>query len=154
MSVLWACHSSPVTARARAHVVVRNDGARRMDAYLDAAQHFGFSAAMLVADGNGVVLRKGYGPAGNGRPITADMLFDIGSMTKQFTAAAILLLESEGKLAVTDRLTKHFPNVPADKANITLHQLLTHTSGVVENVQMTMHKSQPTRSSGRRSTAH
>lgn len=72
--------------------VVRDEAGGRMDRYLEAAQHFGFSGAVLVADPNGVVLRKGYGPADNLRRLSADMVFDMGSITKQFTAAAILLL--------------------------------------------------------------
>jgi CubicO group peptidase (beta-lactamase class C family) len=54
------------------------------------------------------------------------------SMTKQFTAAAILKLEMMGKLEVTDRIATHVGPVPADKREITLHQLLTHTSGLVD----------------------
>ena len=63
-------------------------------------------------------------------PCTPDSVFDIGSLTKQFTAAAILALQEDGSLTVDDSLAEHFPNVPADKADITLHQLLTHTAGL------------------------
>jgi CubicO group peptidase (beta-lactamase class C family) len=104
-----------------------------MDRYLEAAQHFGFSGAVLVADREGIVLRKGYGPADATRRISPEMLFDMGSITKQFTAAAILLLESEGRLATTDSLAKFFPDAPPDKRGITLHQLLTHTSGIISD---------------------
>ncbi|HEY9422844.1 MAG TPA: serine hydrolase domain-containing protein, partial [Thermoanaerobaculia bacterium] len=55
-----------------------------------------------------------------------------GSITKQFTAAAVLKLEMEGKLKVTDPLSKHFEGVPEDKRGITLHQLLTHSAGLVD----------------------
>ena len=68
--------------------VVRDEAGGRMDRYLEAAQHFGFSGAVLVADPNGVVLRKGYGPADNLRRLSADMVLDMGSITKRFTAAA------------------------------------------------------------------
>lgn len=113
--------------------VVRDEAGGRMDRYLEAAQHFGFSGAVLVADPNGVVLRKGYGPADNLRRLSADMVFDMGSITKQFTAAAILLLEEEGRLATTDTLARFFPEAPEDKRGITLHQLLTHTSGLTSD---------------------
>ena len=60
-----------------------------------------------------------------------DTVYDVMSMTKQFTAAAILKLEMMGKLGVTDPIGRHIGPVPADKRGITLHQLLTHTSGLV-----------------------
>ncbi len=113
--------------------VVRDEAGRRMDQYLEAAQHFGFSGAVLVADPRGVILRKGYGPADSRRRVSADMVFDMGSITKQFTAAAILLLEEEGRLATNDSLARFFPDAPADKRDITLHQLLTHTSGLISD---------------------
>jgi CubicO group peptidase (beta-lactamase class C family) len=124
---------SPAPAAAADPDIVRDEPARRMDRYLEAAQSFGFSGAILVADRRGIVLRKGYGRADARRRIRPAMLFDMGSITKQFTAAGILLLESERKLATTDTLGRFFPDAPADKRGITLHQLLTHTSGVIED---------------------
>ena len=59
--------------------------------------------------------------------------FWIGSMTKGFTAAAILLLQQDGKLSVHDSLARFFPGAPRDKRDITLHQLLTHTAGMPTN---------------------
>jgi CubicO group peptidase (beta-lactamase class C family) len=114
--------------------IVRGDAGRRIDRYLDAAQAFGFSGAVLVADRDGIVLRKGYGPADVTRRVAPSMIFDMGSMAKQFTAAAILLLESEGKLATTDTLSRFFADAPADKAGITLHQMMTHTSGLISDL--------------------
>ncbi len=61
-----------------------------------------------------------------------DTFFDTGSVTKQFTAAAVLKLEMLGKLKLADRIDKHFKNVPADKAAITVLQLLSHSSGVAQ----------------------
>jgi CubicO group peptidase (beta-lactamase class C family) len=57
-------------------------------------------------------------------------VFSTGSLTKQFTATAILVLEVEGKLSTDDTIADFFDDVPADKRNITLHHLLTHTSGL------------------------
>jgi CubicO group peptidase (beta-lactamase class C family) len=71
--------------------------------------------------------------AGPGRRITPDMVFDMGSMTKQFTAAGILLLEEDGRLTTRDSLGRFFSNVPADKRGITIHQMLTHTSGLISD---------------------
>ena len=104
--------------------------------YLDRLKESGFSGAVLVAQNDGndeVVFTDGYGLAGrkNKIPITSKTVFDIGSLSKQFTAAAILHLEEQEKqLQVTDTLTNFFDNVPSDKADITLHQLLTHSSGL------------------------
>ena len=113
--------------------VIRGEAGERIHRYLEGIQHFGFSGAVLVANPRGVILRNGYGPAGAGRRISAEMVFDMGSMTKQFTAAAILMLEAEGRLSTGDSLTRFFPALPADKRGITLHHLLTHTSGIIED---------------------
>jgi CubicO group peptidase (beta-lactamase class C family) len=103
-----------------------------LDAYLKRLEAFGYSGSVLAARGGRVVLDKGYGLAdvAAGEPYTADTVFDVASVSKQFTAAAILALEMAGKLRVEDTLARFFPGVPADKAGITLHQLLTHTSGL------------------------
>ena len=102
---------------------------QKLDSWLVAAD---FRGNVLVSMGGTVLLRKGYGLADreNGVPYTADTVFDVGSITKQFTAAAILKLEMQGKLRVEDPIGKYFPNVPDDKKSITLHHLLTHTSGL------------------------
>jgi CubicO group peptidase (beta-lactamase class C family) len=93
----------------------------------------------LIAKEGRVVLRKGYGWANEERkiPMTTNSVFDIGSVTKQFTATAILKLEEQGKLKVTDPITKFFKDVPEDKQNITVHQLLTHTAGFGHDVETT-----------------
>jgi CubicO group peptidase (beta-lactamase class C family) len=89
-------------------------------------------AAVLVMKDGEILLRKGYGLADleQGIPIEPNMVFRIGSVTKQFTAAAILLLEEEGKLSVEDDLRKHLPDFPTSSRTITIAQLLTHTSGI------------------------
>ena len=89
-------------------------------------------AAVRVTKDGEVLLHKGYGLADleQGIPIQPDMVFRIGSVTKQFTAAAILLLEEEGKLSVEDDLRKHLPDYPTSGRTITIAQLLAHTSGI------------------------
>ncbi len=91
----------------------------------------GFSGALLVAKGNTVVIAKGYGLANREQqvPFTSTTVFDIGSITKQFTGAAIAKLRMQGKLSEDDKLSKYF-DVPPDKAEITLHHLLTHSAGL------------------------
>ncbi len=100
----------------------------RVDDFLTAA---GVTGGVLIAKDGKVILRKGYGWANEEQkiPMTTRTVFDIGSVTKQFTGAAILKLEEQGKLKVTDPITKFFKDVPADKQSITVHQLLTHTAG-------------------------
>lgn len=102
---------------------------QKLDAWLVAAD---FRGSVLVSKGGTVLVRKGYGMADreNGVPYDASTVFDVGSITKQFTAAAILKLEMQGKLHVEDPISKYFPEAPDDKRAITLHQLLTHTSGL------------------------
>ena len=64
-----------------------------------------------------------------GRRVTPATVFTTGSITKQFTGAAVLKLEMLGKLAVEDKISDYFDNVPADKRDITIHHLLTHAAG-------------------------
>ena len=108
------------------------DLGRLLDEYLRSATATGFSGAVLVAKDGKILLRKGYGWAdkNNENPITAESVFDIGSHVKAFTATAIMQLEQRGKLTTSDPITKYFQKVPADKTQITIHHLLTHTSGL------------------------
>ena len=91
---------------------------------------------MLIAQDGEIIFEQGYGLADkkNGVPITPETVFDSGSLSKQFTAAAIMHLEEQGKLRVENTLADFFGDVPPDKANITLHQLLTHSSGLPQYV--------------------
>ncbi len=63
-------------------------------------------------------------------PVKPDTVFEIGSVTKQFTAACVLLLQQDGKLSVDDKVAKHLPEIPAAWTNVTIRHLLTHTSGI------------------------
>lgn len=93
-----------------------------------------FSGAVLVAKDNEPVFVKAYGMANKASNITnqPDTKFNIGSMTKMFTAVAIAQLSERGKLSFTDPVAKHLPNYPnkAVASKVTIHQLLTHTSGM------------------------
>jgi CubicO group peptidase (beta-lactamase class C family) len=135
LATLAAC-AAPCLAAASAPdlraVVVKPGAGARLDQQLASLTAAGFAGTVLVARDGEILLHKGYGMADKERKIPCDTetVFDIGSITKQFTAAAILKLETAGKLATTDRLDKYFPDAPKDKAGITLHQLLTHTSGL------------------------
>lgn len=110
----------------------------RLDGLLARFEPFGFSGAVLVEQGGRVVLERGYGLADRaaGVPARAETVFDIGSLAKQFTAAAVLLLEQEGKLELEQPFARYLPGVPEDKRAITLHQLLSHTSGLARNTSL------------------
>ena len=92
----------------------------------------GPGAAVLVAKGGHIVLRKGYGLASVELrvPIEPDMIFRVGSVTKQFTAALILLLAEDGRLRLDDDVRKYVPDFPAGERRVTIEHLLTHTSGI------------------------
>ncbi|HYP07424.1 MAG TPA: serine hydrolase [Bryobacteraceae bacterium] len=91
-----------------------------------------FMGAVLVARGNQVVFSKGYGSANLEWkiPNTPNTKFRLGSVTKQFTGAAILLLQERGKLSVEDPVKKHLPDAPDSWDKISIFHLLTHTSGI------------------------
>jgi len=109
---------------------------QKIKAYMNAAHQKGFSGAVLVAREGKIILSRGYGMANREQvvPNTNQTAYLIGSITKQFTAAAILKLQMMGKLHVRDRITKYFTDVPRDKRKITIHHLLTHTSGLPEAI--------------------
>ncbi len=88
-------------------------------------------AAVLVAQNGKILFEKGYGLADmeHHAAVTTETKFRIGSITKQFTAAAILKLQEQGKLSVPDKLSKYIPDFPRGD-EVTLHHLLTHTSGI------------------------
>ena len=104
----------------------------KIDAYLNASVTHGFSGVVLVSRKGEIILSKGYGWADrkNKIPNTPSTVFNIGSVTKQFTASAILKLLEQGKITTSDKISTYFEQTPIDKKNITIHQLLTHTSGI------------------------
>lgn len=91
-----------------------------------------FMGSVLIARGNQVIFSKGYGFANLEWevPNSAVTKFRLGSITKQFTAASMLLLEERGKLDLNDPVKKYMPDAPAAWDKITIFNLLTHTSGI------------------------
>lgn len=89
------------------------------------------ACVVLVSRNGKIIAQKAYGMADIEAeiPATVETRFLIGSVTKQFTAAAILKLQEEGKLSVQDKLSKYLPGYPRGD-EVTLHHLLTHTSGI------------------------
>lgn len=97
--------------------------------------HIPGASLAVVRDGQ-VVKARGYGLANielNVRA-TEDTVYEIGSNTKQFTAAAVMMLVEEGKINLDDKLTKYFPEAPEPWSGITVRHLLTHTSGIQNHV--------------------
>ena len=89
-------------------------------------------SSLAVVDHGRVALLRGYGLADveHRVPVTADTVFEIGSITKQFTATAVLMLVEEGKVALDDPIAKHLPGVPQPWSGITVRHLLNHSSGI------------------------
>jgi CubicO group peptidase (beta-lactamase class C family) len=103
-----------------------------IDAYLRSLVPYGFAGNVVIARDGKPLLAAGYGLADREKalPLTAGTPISIGSITKQFTAAAILKLQEQGKLKIDDSIGRYLPMVPNDKAAITIKELLTHTAGL------------------------
>jgi CubicO group peptidase (beta-lactamase class C family) len=105
----------------------------KIDEYMQAAVNAErFSGVILVSRDGKMVARKGYGMADleHDVPNTPETKFRLASITKQFTAAAVLLLQERGKLSVQDSVCKYVAPCPEAWQPITIHHLLTHTAGV------------------------
>ena len=112
---------------------------QQIDEYLKAeykANEPGVS--FLIAKDGKPIYQKAFGMANLelNVPMTTTNVFEIGSITKQFTAVAILMLEEQGKLKVEDDITKYIPDYPTQGKKITIHQLLNHTSGIKSYTSM------------------
>ena len=123
----------PSTGSSPSSTAISTDTVSAVDAMLaNMSSQSLFSGSVLISQHGHVLLSKGYGLADRDlkTPNGPQTRFLIGSNTKQFTAAAILLLEVQGKLKVTDRICAYIPQCPSAWAVITIKELLTHTSGI------------------------
>lgn len=110
------------------------------------AERRGFSGAVVLTHGDETLVARGCGLADRDAaiPNTPATLFDCGSVSKQFVAAAILVLEERGALTVDDPISDFYPDAPDDVAGVTVHQLLAHTSGMVQTDDLyERHRSDP-----------
>jgi CubicO group peptidase (beta-lactamase class C family) len=114
-----------------ATVCVAQDVARMDQVVQSYVSNGTFAGSVLVARGRDVIVSKGYGLANVewNVPNSPSARFKVASITKQFTAAAILLLEERGRLKIDDLVKTHLPEAPATWDRITLFHLLTHTAG-------------------------
>ena len=113
-------------------VTAQKNKTQLLEKYMDAQNQVkGFTGAVLVMQHDKVLLRKAYGMADRewNIPNTPDTRFEIGSLTKQFTAAAVLQLVEQGKLTLDDKLSKFYPGFFKGDS-VTIHMLLNHTSGI------------------------
>ena len=103
-----------------------------LEARLQEAEGAGFSGTVLAIRGGETVVHRGFGEAdpSTGRPNDAETIFAIGSMPIDFTIAAVLLLEQDGRLSLSDPITEFFEDVPNDKRDLTLTHLMTGSSGL------------------------
>ena len=99
-------------------------------------EFFNFNGNILVAEKGKVIYKKSFGMADftTNRPLNDSTMFELCSVSKQFTAAAILILENQGKLSLRDSLRMYFPEFPY--SNITVEHLLTHTSGLPDHEKL------------------
>ena len=110
---------------------VFSDTAAKLDEFLSGqAAHYNFNGNVLVAENGKIVFKKSYGFADfdTKRLLNDSSVFELASVSKQFTATGILLLKDKGKLKLTDSLRQYFPELPY--SNITIWHMLTHTSGL------------------------
>jgi D-alanyl-D-alanine carboxypeptidase len=130
LAVALLMFGSPAAAQApeRAALLIRIDSV--VEAEMKKAKVPGMSVA--VQRGGDVLLAKGYGIADleHGVPATVETVYRIGSITKQFTATATMRLVEQGKVGLQDEITKYLPNYPTQGHKVTIHHLLTHTSGI------------------------
>ena len=100
-------------------------------------------ATVIVSQGGVILFRKAYGLANIAEnvPLRPESSLRTGSVTKQFTAAAIMLLAEQSKLSLADEVAKHLPDYPEHGRHITIENLLTHTSGIPNYTELPQFKS-------------
>jgi CubicO group peptidase (beta-lactamase class C family) len=119
-------------------LLAREDNAKRLDDLFQTWSQPGLpGAAVAVIQHGKLVFEKGYGLANleYDIPVTPQTVYHVASVSKQFTAMALVLLEQEGKLSLADDVHKYLPELPSYGHPITLRQLLQHTSGIRDQWQ-------------------
>jgi CubicO group peptidase (beta-lactamase class C family) len=132
-SLIYFIQFGLITTTLNAQTIENNKALKtKIDTYLNASVRNGFSGAVLVSKKGEIILSKGYGWSDRKNKIsnTPSTVFNIGSITKQFTASAILKLVEQGKIKTSDKISLYYNQAPIDKKDITIHHLLTHTSGI------------------------
>ncbi len=123
-------HPTAVSAQADTPSPSQHPG-QELDSAVQRTSQGGYWGAALIVRGGEVLLYKGYGFADcQDTPNTPATLFEIASLSKQFTAAGIYRLAMDGQLQIDDKVSEYLPAFVDEKAPITIHQLLTYTSGI------------------------
>lgn len=136
LTVQWLAHrvaAATMLAMPLLHTPAHADALARYVQTQLTRQHLPGLALVVLKDGKRVQSRSfGWADLERRVRVTPDTLFEIGSVTKQFTAVALMLLVEDGKLGVDDLLAYHLPGMPAPWQGVTLRHLLTHTSGIAD----------------------
>ena len=130
--ILVAAHAATLHAQAARSLPIGRDSVDRLVTAEMTRSHVPGASIAVVRAGK-VIEARGYGMADleNQIPVTPQTVFKIGSVSKQFLAAGIMLLAQDGRLSIDDPVAKHLPGAPEAWRGITLRHFLTHTSGVV-----------------------
>lgn len=118
---------------------IENEMQRKLDSLFASNHRLGtFNGNVLIASGDTILFQKSYGSAdhSSGQLLNDSSVFELASVSKQFTAMAIVLLKEKGKLNYTDSLRHFFPELPY--SNISVKHLLHHTSGLPDYMQLVM----------------
>lgn len=130
-----ACSSEPPYRFASEEQLIKNNNVGEQIDQALVSQHMSgvFDGTVLIRKKNELIYRRAFGYADRekNKKNSVATISDIGSIAKSYTAAAILLLSDRDEISLQDTLNKFYPDIPTDKKDITLHQLLTHTSGLV-----------------------
>ena len=120
-------------------IICSQDKVEKMDHLLSAyCQNGQFNGVVLVAEKDSIIYRKAFGLADRelNVPVSVDSKFKIASLSKPFTALAVLKLVQEGKLSLNGTIKEYIPDYSGKLGdNITIHQLLNHTSGIRSNME-------------------
>jgi CubicO group peptidase (beta-lactamase class C family) len=132
--ILAASLFAALVSAAAAHAVLDDQLSATVDEFVNSelrAQHIPGVALAVVQDGK-ILKAAGYGLANVELSVATkpESIFQTGSVGKQFTATAVMMLVEEGKIGLEDKITRYFPNAPAAWKDITVRHLLTHTSGI------------------------
>ena len=127
-AILIVILGAPARAQSRAAIVARLDSIAAAPVKSKSVA----GLAVAVVKGSDTLLMRGYGLSDleNQVPVSPQTVFRIGSITKQFTSAAVMQLVEQGKINLDDDVTKFLPNVPTHGRRVLVRHLLNHTSGI------------------------
>ncbi len=129
--LVWiSVHTLPMIAQ---DIVVETEEAKRLHLMINHfAEERGFSGSILIEKDGKIILCNGYGMAHRGKKIkfTPATAYSIGTLSQHFMAVSMMLLYQNNRVDLQAPISRYLKNVPKDKSKITVHQLLTHTSGL------------------------